>query len=73
MCNEKTSFSTGDYKHWTWDLRSKDPRTQGPEGPGTRGPRDPRAQGPEDPGTRGPRDPRTQGPRDPGTQGSQMI
>ena len=35
----------GDYKHWTWD-----PRTRGPKDPRTRGPEDrgPKDQGPND-------------------------
>ena len=49
----------GDYKHWTRDPRTGDPRTQGPE--------DTRTRGPEDLRTRGPRT------RGPGTQRSSSV
>ena len=63
-----------DYKNWTQDPKTGNPRkvdsrTQGPKDARTHGPKDPGTQGPKDPGTQGPKDPRTQRRKDPWTQG----
>ena len=70
-----------DYKHWTQDSKTGNPRkvdsrTQGPKDARTHGPKDPRTleprtQGPKDARTQGPWNPRTRDQRtkDPGIQG----